>query len=58
MQLVTIRNNIYMIQNFNSEQLLGAKWAVIEILFVFIFRREKINQLKASKIPRRFLLIS
>ena len=33
------------------EIVIGRKWTNIEILFVYLFRREKINQLKTSKIP-------
>ena len=56
MQHVTIQNNLDLVYKWfktidlNSKCLLGRKWTVIEILLVYGFCQEKINQSKTSKI--------
>ena len=42
--------------DFNLKQLFGQKGMFINILFVCLSHQEKINQLKASQIPRTFIL--
>ena len=39
---------------YQFEMVIRGKLTVIEILFVYLFDREKVNQLKASKIPTNF----
>ena len=61
MRQVTIQNNLdrlYMVQKYlyQFEMVIRGKLTVIKILFVYLFDREKVNQLKASKIPTNFFL--
>ena len=55
--LKQLRPCLYVVQNyqFQFEIVLWGKWTVIKMLFVYQSRREKINQLQASKIQRSFL---
>ena len=41
---------------YQFEMVIRGKLTVTEILFVYLFDREKVNQLKASKIPTNFFL--
>ena len=56
-------SRLFKIIDFKSTLLLGKIGlffclfvVVVVVVFVYLFCREKINQLKASKIPRSFLL--
>ena len=61
MRQVTIQNNLDPVYTwfksiYQFEMVIRGKLTVIEILFVYLFDREKVNQLKASKIPTNFFL--
>ena len=63
MQQMTIQNNLdpvyasFKTIDFNAKQLLGGDGLLCyRIFFVYLFPLEKINQLKASKLPKSYLL--